>query len=247
MPAIPPEALLLAPVVILAYATQAFTGFGGALVALTLGANFIPVAELVPILVAPSVAVTGTLAIRHRRDVDWRILISQIFPFMGAGIVAGLVAWEVLRGLTPAWILGVIVVVFAARQLWLVARGREGAAGLNRLQAGILQFLAGVTHAFYTAGGPFLIYTVSRMNLPKRVFRATLCVVWAVFNSALCVVFLANGRIDSRSLSMTVPILLALPVGVAAGEFLHDRVNEHTFRVLTYTLLLLSGIPLMFK
>jgi uncharacterized membrane protein YfcA len=122
---------------------------------------------------------------------------------------------------------------------------RAGRSALPAFQAALWQILAGVAHAFYATGGPPLVYAISRLNLPKSVFRATMCTVWASMNTFLIVVFSLNGRINPESLKLTAYLIPVLPLGVLLGEWLHNRINEHVFRVSIYSLLLVSGVTLV--
>lgn len=239
------QILLLFPIALLAYTTQAFTGFGSAMVVLTLGAHFFPVQHLIAVILPLGVVFTGTVAFRHRQDVDRDLLLKRIFPYMGAGVVLGLCFYPLMGRATPVWLLGVIVAGFSAHQLALETLGTASKGASPRLAA-VFQVLAGVTHAFYTTGGPFLTYSLARLNLPKAVFRATLCVVWTVFNFFLTGVFAATGRLEARTLKLSLALALAIPLGLRAGEALHDRVSERAFRLVAFALLLASGTALFF-
>lgn len=240
-----PIVFILAPFVFLAYATEALTGFGAALVAVTLGAHFYPIDKLVPVLVPLNVIVTGYIAIRHRREIEHRLLLKQILPFMGCGVVAGTLIFPLLRGPSLQWILGIVVIVFAGRELVLLKVKKQGGNPFGLWVAGAWQLLAGIVHAFYTTGAPPLVYSISRLNLPKGIFRATLCTVWSSMNLMMIVIFLGNGRINSESLTLTASLLPLLPLGILTGEWLHGRINENGFRTFIYCLLLFSGAALL--
>ena len=242
-----PVAFILAPFVFLAYATEALTGFGAALVAVTLGAHFYPIDRLVPVLVPLNVIVTGYIALRHRKEIDLDLLLKRILPFMGCGVVVGTLLFPLLQGPYLKRILGVFIIVFAGRELLLLRFKPQGGKPFGLLVTGAWQLLAGIVHAFYTTGGPPLVYSISRLNLPKGVFRATLCTVWATMNLIMIVIFSTGGRIDGESLALTGSLLPILPLGILAGEFFHGRINERGFRVFIYCLLLVSGVALLVR
>jgi uncharacterized membrane protein YfcA len=73
-----------------------------------------------------------------------------------------------------------------------------------------------------------------------------MCAVWASLNSFLIVVFAFNGRINPASLELTAYLFPMLPVGVFLGERLHGCLNERHFRIFVYSLLLISGVALLF-
>ncbi len=239
--------IYLVPIVFLAYATEAVTGFGAAVVAVTLGAHFYPIDELVPVLVLLNVWVTGYIAVRYRRDIAVPLLKKRVFPFMGIGIVLGLALFPLIRGLVLKELLGLFVVLFSGRELLLIVRTAQPRVGaLSRAKSAVIQVFAGIMHALYTTGGPLLVYSLSRVNLPKGKFRATLCAVWAILNSFLILVFIVNGRINSDCLKSAAFLFPLLPLGILAGEWLHNRINEHYFRIFIFSLLLFSGGTLLF-
>ncbi len=240
-----PVVFILAPFVFLAYATEALSGFGAALVAVTLGAHFHPIDKLVPILVPLNVLVTGYIAVSNRREIKADLLLKQILPFMGCGVAAGTLLFPLVKGAPLQWLLGIVITVFAARELILLKTRKKVGKPFSFWVSGGWQFLAGIVHAFYTTGAPPLVYAVSRLNLPKGVFRATMCTVWASMNTIMICIFLGNGRINSGSLAMTASLLPLLPLGILTGEWFHGKINERGFRIFIYCLLLFSGAALL--
>ena len=240
-----PVVFILAPFVFLAYATEALSGFGAALVAVTLGAHFYPIDKLVPVLVPLNVLVTGYISFRHRRQIKTELLFKQILPFMGCGVAAGTLLFPLFKGAPLQWILGIVVTVFASRELILLKIRKSPGRPFSFWASGGWQFLAGIVHAFYTTGAPPLVYAVSRLNLPKSVFRATMCTVWASMNTIMICIFIGNGRINATSLALTGSLLPLLPLGILAGEFFHGKINERGFRIFIYCLLLFSGAALL--
>ncbi|ACL03092.1 protein of unknown function DUF81 [Desulfatibacillum aliphaticivorans] len=239
------EIAVLAPIVLLAYTAQALTGFGASLIAVTLGAHFMGVDRLVPVLIPLTVAATGAIAWKERTHIDRRLLIKRVYPFMGMGVIAGLLLYEILKNAAPEWLLGLIVVGFASRQLWVHLRGKEGNFTMSRPASFLLLIMAGIAQAFYTTGGPFITYAFMGERLPKAAFRATLCTVWFSFNTFLVLAFFLNGRLNLDALQITLPLFLALPAAFFLGDRLHTMVSEKSFQIITSILLILSGFPLV--
>jgi uncharacterized membrane protein YfcA len=242
---LPTEILLLIPIIVLAYTTNAMIGFGAPLVAVTLGANFMPVDLLVPSLVPLSVIVPGIIAFRHRRYIHRDLLLKQIFPFMGSGLILGLLIYPLLKGINLKGLLGGFVVILSTRELIALRKSSASDAQTSKVATGCWQILAGITHAFYITGGPLLVYSVSRLELDKEVFRSTLCSVWVGLNILLVIVFALNGRLNTESIKITAPLIMVLPLGIVLGEWLHNRFNPTVFRAIIYGLLLCSGIKLL--
>jgi len=239
--------IILALVIFLANATETFTGFAGAITAITLGAHFYPIDNLVPIWVTLNLLMNGYIVLRYGGKVHWSLLGKQVWPFMVLGIIIGLFLHPYLSGIALKNLLGVLVVVFAGRQLILsVRKSPVKRPPMSHMQAGFWQILAGICQAIYATGGPFLVYSLSRLNFPKAVFRATMCTVWGSLNTLLVVVFLLNGRINLASLTLSAYLLPALPLGIILGEWMHGRVNEEQFKIIIYLLLLVAGLTLVF-
>jgi uncharacterized membrane protein YfcA len=110
--------LWLACFVLLSYTTQAMTGFGSTIIAVTLGANLYPIQFLLPILVPLDIVVNAFIVVRHQQHVDRQILFKTIIPIMGIGLLIGIAAFNILHGnllkklfglLLPVIIIGIFV------------------------------------------------------------------------------------------------------------------------------------------
>lgn len=238
--------LILAPIVLLAYTTEAFTGFGASVIAVTLGAHFYPIEKLVPVIVLLNVGVAAYIGIKYRRFADKDLLLKRILPLMGLGLAIGVVLFPYVKGMALKLMLGIFVTIFAVRQLVLLRSSETGGPPISSWRAAAFQVLAGITHAFFSTGGPPLVYSLGRMALPKHVFRATLSLVWLVLSISLVIIFSIDGRLNQESLTLFLALSPTLPLGILFGEFLHGRANDRYFRITIYVLLLFSGIVLMF-
>lgn len=234
--------LILAAVVVLSCAVETFSGFAGAMTAITLGAHFYPIDRLVPVWVVLNLLMNAYIVLRHGGHVEWALLLKQVLPFMCAGLLAGLWLYPHLKGLPLKEMLGGLIVIFAGSQLVrMLKRSRASGRPFSRWTAGFWQILAGVCQAIYATGGPFLVYSLGRLSLLKSAFRATLCTVWGSLNAFLIAAFALNGRLDSSALEVTAWLLPAVPAGIILGELMHGRVNEEQFRLAIMLLLLVAG------
>ena len=79
-----------------------------------------------------------------------------------------------------------------------------------------------------------------------RSFRVTLSVVWLTLNALMITRWVATGAITPEvqlQAAICAPFTLA---GVIGGDHLHHRVNEFAFRTLVFTVLLLSGLAVLY-
>jgi uncharacterized protein len=131
-----PRLAALAALVFVAFFAQGLTGFGATVIALALGAQLYPLQELLPTLIILSLASATTIAGRGREAIDRDLLVRQILPRTGAGLVLGFA----VASFVPAGLLergyGALVFGLAAVELLAWARGiRSQLATTNKTRA----------------------------------------------------------------------------------------------------------------
>lgn len=235
--------LWLGAFILLAYTTEAMTGFGSIVIALSLGALLLPISTMLPVLVPLNIVMTGYLTWRLRAHINRPTLLRLILPIMGAGTLAGYLLHPWLGESLLQSLFGLLIVWFTARELW---RSRSAAASRphGALWTRGWTFAAGITHGLFASGGPLLVYALTGATLDKACFRATLIAVWFTLNSCLTLAFLADGSLLPAlpQVGAYLPLLL---IGVLLGDWLHRRVDERTFRLTVHVVLLLSGLALV--
>jgi hypothetical protein len=235
--------ILLGTFILLAYTIEAITGFGGTVIALSLGALVLPIDAMLPVLVPLNVATAGYLFLRYRAHVHWPTLLKLILPLMATGTLAGYLMRPWLSESLMQAFFGVLVIWFSARELWRawhrIFPGQHGAWWTRSWVFG-----AGITHGLFASGGPLLVYALTGGNLPKARFRATLVSVWLTLNGLLASLFALDGSLlpATPRIAAYLPILV---IGVLLGEWLHHRVNEARFRQGVFVLLLFTGLMLL--
>lgn len=247
MPAdLDPRLLPLAGVVLLSFATGAATGFGSVIIALSLGLYLYPLHRLLPVLVLLDAVLSAYLVVRHRRHIAGAWLFGRILPLLGVGLAVGVALFRYAAEAALRVIFGGFVAAVAVIELNRLLR--RGAAAPTALRpgsraAGLLG--AGVTHGLFASGGPLLVYVLGRSDLQKAAFRSTLAAVWLVLDAALGVTYLLTGTITA---AVWLDALVLLPVvvpAIAAGEWVHGRIDERCFRIAVFVLLALIGASLV--
>ena len=98
----------------------------------------------------------------------------------------------------------------------------------------------------FLSGGPLLIiYAVKKMP-EKAEFRATLAPVWIVLNSYLLIKQFVTGLITVQVLGLSALAIPILIIAIIIGKKLYEHMSQKTFLMLSYVLLLISGISLLF-
>lgn len=235
--------ILLGAFILFAYTAEAMTGFGSIVIALSLGALFFPIDFLQTLLVPLNICMSSFLTWKYREHIDWSLLGRLIMPFMLAGTLVGFVLQPWLGGAVLKMIFALLILWFAVRELLKARGGIQASAKPAWWSRGVIG-AAGITHGLFASGGPLLVYGLAGMSIDKARFRATLILVWFSLNSVLTVLFLMDGRIQANWQPI-LAFLPLLPLGVWLGEHLHHRVNEDSFKLWIYRVLILSALALL--
>lgn len=242
-----PAFFAFAAIVLIAFVTEAATGFGATVITLTLAVHFLRVELILPVFVPLGLVLSIVLVWRQRAHVDRALLLRTILPLMGVGLAVGIAVFEHASSAALQRVLGVFVVVVALEGLWQLRTSRGGAEisarpALPPALRGAALVGAGVIHGIFASGGPLLVWALGRSALDKGAFRATLSSVWLVFGVVLVASYAWRGLLGSETLRASAALLPVLIAALALGEWLHHRLDEVRFRRVVYALLLAAGL-----
>jgi uncharacterized membrane protein YfcA len=239
---------LLAGIVFVAFLIEAAAGFGSMVVAMTVGALWFPVPSLLVWLVPVNILLSVYLVLRGRSALDWRFLGRRLLPLMAAGLAVGTLVAS--RAAEAAWLkpaFGVFVVGVAAWQLKLALSAAHETTPLPGAARVLALLGAGVIHGVYATGGPLAVFVSARELKDKAAFRATLSALWVVLNLLVLPRLVLQGQVTRTTLATSALLLAPLVLGIAAGEWVHHRLDERRFRVAIAALLLIAGAVLAVK
>jgi uncharacterized protein len=236
--------IILMGIVLLSFTSQALSGFGSIIIAVTLGSHLYPIKELLPVLVPLDVLINAYLVARYRSKVDVGFLVRKIFPSMGVGFVGGVILFSLLESSILKGIFGVFVVVISARELFLMMR-RSATREISSTARAAYLVLGGFIQGVFASGGPPVVYAVSRSIPDKTVFRSTLASVWLSINSVLIVTYLVTGRMTIETLKHSAVLLPMVVLGIVIGEVLHRYINERHFRTVIFCVLIVAGLSIL--
>jgi hypothetical protein len=237
--------LLLAHVVLFAFLAETVLGFGATVLAVTFGAHLYPIGELLPALVPVNLAVSIYILARYHEAIDRRLLLRRILPFMGLGLPAGLLVFNLQDNQLLKIVFAAFVVVLSSAELVRHLRRAREARPLPPLGGAALLVAGGFIHGVYGSGGPMVVYVASREIADKGRFRSTLSALWLLLNLVLLGNYVFTGALDGGTLKMSAALLLPVTLAVAAGEWIHGRVAARAFRIAVTALLLFAGIALL--
>ncbi len=239
--------LFLTLFVLVAYVTQAMTGFGSIIIAVTLGSHLYPIEFLLPTLVPADLLVNIYIVGKYRTGVDRKLLFRRILPLMGTGLLIGIAVFQTVPATLLKKTFGIVVTLLCSRELFILLRSRGVTKALSRMTYALAVFAAGITQGLFASGGPLVVYAVGRLNLQKGNFRSTLSALWLTTNSILTLSYLATGLLTWKNLRFWAWLAPAVVIGTVVGERLHDRVNEHLFRIVVFVILVAAGLSIVVR
>jgi hypothetical protein len=239
--------LLLTLIVLVAYITQAMTGFGSIILAVTLGSHLYPIEFLLATLVPADLFMNIYIVGKYPRGVDRGLLFRGILPLMGAGLLVGIGIFQLVHGAPLKKAFGLVVALLCGRELARLLRRPGTGRPLSRTQYAVSVLAGGVTQGLFASGGPLVVYAVGRLDLEKGRFRSTLSALWLLTNSVLVVSYIAAGLLTKANLKFWLYLAPTIAIGTLIGERLHDRVNEHLFRILVFAILVVAGLSLVIR
>ena len=236
--------VILLVVVFFAQVVETTIGFGATVIALSIGAQFVPLRELVVALVLIALVQSTWLAVRGRHAIQWRVILGRILPGVAIGFPIGMIGGAFWEESILKMILGGLVILVSLKELVLLFRKPVARVGSKWFGAVSLAG-GGFFHGLFATGGPLIVLYAGRKFSEKAPFRSTLAVLWLVLNSLMLGSFLVQGRVEASSVLQGSVFLPALAGGILLGEFLHARAPEKIFRTVVHVLLLVIGVLLV--
>ncbi|HEX5057991.1 MAG TPA: TSUP family transporter [Kofleriaceae bacterium] len=235
--------VILGVVALTSFATEGAIGFGGTVLAVSLGAALaIPLALLLPAFVPLNLLMSAWLLSRGFSVVGWRMLAREVAPAVGIGTAIGLALFHLPAKQLFAFGFGVFVIGLATLQLV-----RPAEKDLPRALRWLLLGLGGVVHGLFGTGGPMIVY-VARRRLPdKRAFRSTLAVLWIVLNIALLTNYASEHMYTVTTFKISGVIALMIVPGLFVGDRIHHKLDAARFERVVWVVLLFAGFAVAIR
>lgn len=235
-----PELLFLL-VVFIANTFEAMTGFGGTLLAMPTSMILIGVDEAKTILNTIALLGCSWIAIRNRQHINKKEL-AKITGLMLIGLIIGIIAFDALSINYLLKFYAILIILIALKNLFYKKRIQ-----LPALFMIVVVVIAGIIHGLFLSGGSLLVIYALYAFKDKGEFRATLATVWAILDAVMLVNQARLGHLNSETGLMIFIAMIPLAFAILLGNRLHHKINQQTFVMLTYILLVISGFSLLLK
>jgi len=237
------QPLFISVVLFFASFTLGTAGFGFALVSMPLISLVASPKFAVPFVMLYSFGINCFLLLRFKEYIDWQ----KLWPLVvGAlpGIPLGIYFLKNYEDVMIKKIVGGVVIVFA---LWNLTVRAERRYALSRSWAYLAGFAGGILHGGTAISGPPVLMYLTLNRWEKTLTRATLQSFFSLTHF-----FSLFGLVITKVL--TLPVLrlnlLYLPIvilGVGTGYFLFKRLSSRFFSRILLSLLLATGLLLIFS
>ncbi|MCT8161270.1 sulfite exporter TauE/SafE family protein [Pseudoruegeria sp. SHC-113] len=229
------------------YAGISKGGFGS-------GAAF-AAAPLLALVLEPELAVGLMLPLLMLMDVTalkpyWRKWDGPSSKRLILGSLPGIALGALLFGLADAdllrLMLGLVALAFVAFQFgrhvnWIRISEKPLAGWIGYVTGAVAGFTSYISHA---GGPPVAIYMLSQ-NVGKTTYQATSVIVFWAINLFKALPYAVLGMFTAQTLLANVLLAPVAVLGVWIGVRAHNWMPERPFFILSYALLLITGVKLV--
>lgn len=244
------EILLSGLVVVITHTLEAVTGFGCSVLAMPFITALLGMKVGVMVLTVLAWLLALYFVITKWKDIVWKQC-AIIIGCMLIGLPVGMYLFRTVDGEFMKIVLAIFISVVSAWQLLkkTVLETRiaqtETPTGWKAFPYYLFLIGGGIIHGMFSTGGPLVVLYASKALKDKGQFRATLCVVWTVMNSIIISSYFIERSFTlpvAKTTGWLVPFVIA---GIIIGEKIHGKVNERTFSIIVFSMLLLTGVVML--
>lgn len=239
--------ILFLAVVFLSNVIQCVTGFAGTVLAMPPSIMLVGYTITKPILNVLGIAASVGVVATNYKSINKKEFL-KISAVMLLGITGGIFISGYFEQYAKAmyYTLGIIVILIAVINSVRFFRKKEDAKR-HEVVFLFLLILSGLIHGIFVCGGPLLVTYASEKLKDKNEFRSTLSAVWIVLNSVILFSDIRTGSFHKETLVLLLICIAVLFFAVFFGNIISKKLNRNTFLIITYVLMLISGISLIFK
>lgn len=227
----------------LAYTVYGLTGFGAAIVAIPMLAQFLPLRVAVPMLLLFDLVAGLLLGLKNRRSIHRRELL-RLLPFLLIGMVAGV---YLLAHAPERWLLAVLGAFAVLYASWNLLRKPTSVpvAPVWAVPAGLV---GGAFTSMYGTGGPIYASYLARRVTNKDILRASVAALIFGAGWLRLAMFTASGFYNQQGLLMLAASLLpAAVLGYFIGSRLHARLSGAQAFKAVWLLVSAAGLGLLWR
>lgn len=233
------EVILFIAIILGASVLQTSTGFGFSILATPFLLLLFSVADAIQINLILSLFISGALIVKIRSDIDSAVL-KRLIAGSVAGMPVGIAVF--LSADLEKLKLAISLIILLLTLLLIFSFRIEQTKRRDTFFGGLSGSL---TTSIGMPGPPLLLY-FSGTNTNKEKLRGTTLAFYLFIYSIslmLQIIFSGTSKTVWISSGLAIPLVLA---GLYLGQLLFKRIDQRTFRFVTYGILLFTGLFLLF-
>jgi hypothetical protein len=229
--------------VFIGHLIKSFSGFGAALLAIPILANFISLKVLIPLFVLFDFYSGSSVLITSKKEVNLKQLTWVVSGLLG-GTFLGTLFLKSINATFLENLFGLVIAVFALKDLIFTKIKLKFNSNYWGILAGFLGGLCGAL--FGVNGPPIVIYLVEKIKDTKQL-RGTLMVIFMIDAVWKIILFSANQLMTFKTLWLSLLLIPFMIPGLYLGKQANLKVDKRIFKKAIAVLLLInSGIIIFF-
>lgn len=234
--------LIVIAIVAFAFFVQSLLGFGGGLVAIPLLSLFLPVSDVVTMMIAYQFSM-GLLIFKTAKQTMWQSIIDML-PAMVIGVCVGLF----LLVYVPADGLRIILAIYIVIHL---LRSNTKIDPLKRfIEVGgkyIAGFLGGILQGTIGSGGPAFILYIKEKAPNSAQFRATVIAILFLSNIPRIAGVLSLDLVTPQIINLALMAYPGFLLALYLGQKFHDQIPQKIFFRGVEVILACAAVSLLVK
>ena len=227
--------------VFIGYFIKGVAGIGNTLVVNAMVSYTRSNAEITPVELLLCVPTNLTLAIAHRRAIDWKLTLPPLFMVL-AGDALGVLLLANTDVAALKLIFGGVLILLGIEAVLRERRGAGTAAHPAAMT--LLGIAAGVLCGMFGVGALLAAY-FARVTRDAATMKGSMCFIFAVENLFRVVAYAFTGLLTAATLHNALILLPFMAAGLFLGMKLSDRLNVRRMKLVVNVLLVLSGVALL--
>lgn len=234
------DELLFYLVLFLANVIQTITGFAGNLLAMPFSMNLVGYDSARVVINIFTMIACFIIAKKNFQHIKWKILVYMLV-IMAAGMLFSLLFLSSLGLDILQKVYAIIILMIACNKLFI-----SKSFVSNKLLDACIIFCAGIIHELFLSGGALLVVYLINKVPDKNEFRATIASVWVVLDFVLIFEHLHSNLFIDPNIRYILISMIPLCLSIKIGQILYKKVSSQYFLKLTYILLIISGLSILF-
>ncbi len=232
---------LIGGVVFLATLTQSLSGFGSALVAMSLLPIFLGLKFTTPFVALLSLTIEIVLVIRYRQSMN----VHSFWPVVLAALIGTPLGMYFLSHVEEKIALSILGIVISGYAIYALL-GFKMPPLEHPVWAYLAGFLGGLLGGAYNTSGPPVILYADCRRWARDVFKGNLQGYFFVSSVAVVISHYLSGNLSMDIWNIFIRVLPFLVIGILLGWFLDRLIRPELFRKLVLVLLVVMGLRLLF-